>query len=176
MKRVFTVVGLSLALVGCGIAVDDKPMKEAEKTVAEQPAHSEEEKMVNEYANELRPLINNLIENGDELRVMLNIATEDRDVLYTADYHETIQFICDDMQDSVEALRAIGAQEDKELGIVHKSALLGANELEFIAQEFPDAILSQDMDRLGEFAESFVKAGTYLDEATNKLNKVSEER
>jgi hypothetical protein len=179
MKKVLTVVGLSLALVGCsGLEVDDKPMKEAEKTVekvADKPAYSDKDKEVVAYANQLRPLINSLVKNGNDLKKVARMGNEDPEIVYTEKYLDTVYLICEEMQRNVDAIRAIGAQTDKDLGAVHKLALKGADELEDVAQDFPDAIASHETE-IDWFIGAFVEAGNYFDEATQKLDELSDEQ
>ncbi|MFJ7471099.1 hypothetical protein ACIQWI_21390 [Peribacillus frigoritolerans] len=152
-------------------------MKDAQEKVdkvAKKPAASDKEQMVNEYASELRPLIGRLMENKDDLLTLINVGVEDPALLSSYEYQDTAQLICDEIQRNVEEVRAIGAQED-ELGSIHLLALKGAGELEFVAQNFPFAVEISDTDLLLECAQSFEKAGTFMDQATINLDKLSEE-
>jgi hypothetical protein len=156
MKKGFKLVGGFLLVVGL-LAGCSSETTSTEDTVTNQEYSKEMEPLMMDLTNTLGEFADQNFEIGNNPYLLEDGVwlTDTADVLY-------------DMQEGVDAVRAVeDVPEDMEDS--HDYVLQAMDELQFVIDNYPDAVDNMDIDLLKECSEALTEGGDYFEKAKEEI-------
>jgi PBP1b-binding outer membrane lipoprotein LpoB len=158
---------LAVLLVGCsGQQVVNQNKNEQVKQVDNKKKDMEE---ITAYANGISPYINKISKNIDDLGKISNIGSETPELLTTEKYTKAVQLVCDDLKNNIRNIKALSVSENKKVIAINKVLMDGINTLEFVPDNFPNAIRNLDVDMINRCNKAMSDSRIYIGIASDRL-------
>lgn len=183
MKKTLLAALLITSLVGCSEQSSAQPKQEKKAEVshpapvqpaptpapAPQPPPNTDKQDMATYSNEIKDPFSKLTTDVQNIAKVSNIGAQTPSIISTYQYQHTVQLICDDMKTNIAQLKTVDTLNNPKIEEIQNLILQGTDKLQFVADNFPEAVNTLDANGINECTAAMNDANSYFVQANDKV-------